>query len=69
MNPAACALAALLPVMLGPLPPAPETLTAKLCGGGTISIPLPARGGHDPAPCHPKGCHAGGERKRFDRKQ
>jgi len=54
------ALAALLPVMIGPLPAPPgPTLTMQLCNGGTITIPV---GGGKPAPerdCHPKGCHAG----------
>lgn len=53
------ALAALLPFMLGPLPAASAAITAKLCNGGTITIPL---GKDTPAQdnqCHPKGCHAG----------
>jgi len=54
------ALAALVPVMVGPLPSAPgRTLTMHLCNGGTITIPLDDG---TPAPdggCHPKGCHAG----------
>jgi hypothetical protein len=65
MNPLPLALAALLPVMIGPLPPPPgQTLTMQLCGGGTITIPV---GGDKPAPerdCHPKGCHAGTCRER-----
>lgn len=59
------ALAALVPVLVGPLPAAPATLTAKLCNGGTITIPL----GKDVPPpqddrCHPKACHAGTCRER-----
>lgn len=59
------ALAALVPVLVGPLPAAPATLTAKLCNGGTITIPLgkdgpPAQDDH----CHPKACHAGTCRER-----
>lgn len=53
------ALAALVPVMVGPLPAQGATITAKLCNGGTITIPV---GDGTPAPdrdCHPKGCHAG----------
>ena len=53
------ALAALVPVMIGPLPIARETITAKLCGGGTISIPLGKDAPEEDARCHPKGCHAG----------
>lgn len=60
MNLLPLALAALLPVMIGPLPAPPvRTLTLHLCKGGTITIPLddetPARN----RDCHPKGCHAG----------
>ncbi len=54
------ALAALVPVMIGPIPAEAKTITAMLCNGGTITIPLgrnapPA----DDSNCHPKGCHAG----------
>ena len=59
------ALAVLVPVMVGPLPAStasagPAALTARLCNGGTITIPL----GHHKSPadkgdCHPKACHAG----------
>lgn len=53
------ALGALMPVMVGPVPAEAVTITAKLCGGGTITIPVdgdtPAKDGD----CHPKGCHAG----------
>ena len=54
------ALAALVPVMIGPLPAQGETITAKLCGGGSITIPIGGnkQPGGDPA-CHIKGCHAG----------
>jgi hypothetical protein len=63
------ALAALVPVMVGPLPATGTTITAKLCGGGTITIPL----GDSHAPgsdgaCHPKGCHAGTCREREKRR-
>ncbi len=64
------ALAALVPAMLGPLPaPAgPDALTAHLCGGRTISIPLSRREAPSaPADCHPKGCHAGTCRERDER--
>jgi hypothetical protein len=54
------ALAALVPVLIGPLPAESTAITAQLCNGGTITIPLsdgdaPA----DDGPCHPKACHAG----------
>jgi hypothetical protein len=65
MNPLPLALAALLPVMVGPVSAPPgQTLTMQLCNGGTISIPV---GGDKPVPerdCHPKGCHAGTCRER-----
>jgi hypothetical protein len=69
MNPLPLALAALLPVMIGPLPPPPgQTLTMQLCNGGTITIPV---GSDKPAPerdCHPKGWHAGTCRERDEAK-
>jgi hypothetical protein len=46
--------------MLGPLPASAETITAKLCNGGTITIPVGGKDGPaDNGRCHPKGCHAG----------
>lgn len=53
------ALAVLVPVMIGPFPIARETITARLCGGGTIAIPLDDQAPADDGSCHPKGCHAG----------
>ena len=53
------AIAALSPLMIGPLPAQGASLTMGLCNGGTITIPLdqgPPAQGRD---CHPKGCHAG----------
>jgi hypothetical protein len=59
------AVAALVPVMLGPAPAEHTVMTATLCNGGTITIPLgddaPA---DDSRNCHPKGCHAGTCRER-----
>ena len=62
------ALAALIPVLVGPLPAPAGTITAQLCNGGTITIPLgdgnaPADGGND----HPQACHAGHCREREKR--
>jgi hypothetical protein len=56
---------ALVPVLVGPLPAQSATITAQLCNGGTITIPL----GKESAPadegqCHPKGCHAGACREK-----
>jgi len=63
----ALALAALVPVLIGPLPAQGATLTAKLCGGGEISIPL-GKGTPDKPDCHPKGCHAGTCREKTKRR-
>lgn len=67
-RPLCFALAALVPVMVGPLPAQAETITAKLCNGGTITIPVgdgaPAQDGN----CHPKGCHAGTCREKDKRR-
>ena len=53
------ALAALIPVMIGPLPVQSSAITAKLCNGGTITIPLGDGAPAQDENCHPKGCHAG----------
>jgi hypothetical protein len=63
------ALAALVPVMIGPLPAHSAVITAKLCNGGTITIPV---GDDAPPPerdCHPKGCHGGTCRERDEGKR
>jgi hypothetical protein len=62
------ALAALLPVMLGPLPAQSTAITAKLCNGGTITIPLGNDAPADDGQCHPKGCHAGSCREKAKRR-
>ncbi|QZD89240.1 hypothetical protein K3148_10450 [Qipengyuania aurantiaca] len=59
------ALCALLPLALGPLPAADTKITAKLCGGGFVEIPIKRKSPPDP-PCSAKACHAGSCRKRFD---
>lgn len=59
-------LVAFIPAMVGPLPAEQVTLTARICGGGTMAIPL---GQGEPAPdrrCDAKGCHAGTSRKKSD---
>ena len=58
-------LACLLPMAIGPLPASAQSLTAQLCGGGTITIPI-KRDRPELPECPMKGCHAGGCRKRFD---
>lgn len=60
MNLLPLALAALVPVMVGPLPAEPgRTLTMHLCNGGTITISLDDGAPAQDRSCHPKGCHAG----------
>lgn len=64
------ALGVLVPVMLGPAPAraGATALTARLCGGGTVTIPLgPRKAPLDDPGCHPKGCHAGTCRSREKR--
>ncbi len=53
------ALAALVPVMIGPMPTQSAAITAQLCNGGTITIPLGDGAPAQDRDCHPKGCHAG----------
>jgi hypothetical protein len=60
------ALAALVPVLVGPLPTESATLRGSICGGGDITIPL-GKGREDKPECHPKGCHAGTCRERSKR--
>ncbi|MEE4316441.1 hypothetical protein [Erythrobacter dokdonensis] len=62
------ALLTLAPVLTGPPPAESASITAKLCNGGTITIPI---GDDNPRPdqnCHPKGCHAGTCREKEKRK-
>lgn len=61
-------LAALLPLAVGPLPIPAQSITAQLCGGGSVTIPL-KRDAPEAPPCRMKGCHAGACRKRFDLRQ
>lgn len=66
MNLAAIAgLLALVPFSVGPLPEQAASITARLCSGGTVKIPVKRRQPPD-VPCLAKGCHAGSCRKRFD---
>lgn len=63
------ALAALVPVMIGPLPAHGTVITAKLCNGGTITIPVGDDTPQQDRDCHPKGCHAGTCRERDEQKR
>ena len=49
----------LIPVLIGPLPAQNTAITAKLCNGGTITIPVGDSAPAQDENCHPKGCHAG----------
>ena len=62
------ALAALIPVMVGPLPAQAATITARLCNGGTITIPLDDNAPAQDENCHLKGCHAGTCREKSKRR-
>jgi hypothetical protein len=63
------AFAALLPTAIGPLPQEQRTLSAGLCNGGAITIPLGDGDGMPARDCHLQGCHAGNCRERLDREQ
>lgn len=67
----ALALGVLVPVMIGPLPASAagsnRAITAQLCNGGTITIPLGKDAPADDGRCHPKGCHAGTCREKDER--
>lgn len=52
-------LAALMPMMTGPLPLEEKSLLIELCSGGQISIPLGEEDGTQDHPCDPQACHAG----------
>ena len=59
------ALSALVPVMIGPLPASGHSITAQLCNGGTIVIPIERDGDEEPErDCRFQACHAGTCRKR-----
>ena len=62
---ALAAIVGLMPLGVGPLPAEAQVLTAKLCNGGTIDIPIRREQPAD-QPCIAKGCHAGSCRKRID---
>ncbi|KWV92060.1 hypothetical protein [Erythrobacter sp. YT30] len=51
-------IAALVPLMTGPLPQEETALLVSLCGGGEISIPLSDDEGQG-RECDPQACHAG----------
>ncbi len=66
MNGLSLGIAALVPVLIGPLPVPQKTLEAKLCAGDTtitIRIPLDSDDQTPTDPCRKDGCHAGCSRK------
>lgn len=64
MRPELLALWALVPLFLGPAPAEGNALTARLCGGGTIDIPLDRDRDSGPEQACFKACHAPTCRKR-----
>ena len=64
------ALAALVPAMIGPHPISAHTITAQLCNGGTVTIPIERDKEQQPErDCRFQACHAGTCRKRDRRTQ
>ena len=65
--PSFLALVAMMPAAFGiqVVPVMEEAVTARLCNGGSIEIPL-GREPEDQRPCSVKACHAPTCRKRFD---
>lgn len=63
------ALLSILPLCLGTLPDRALDIEARLCGGGSVSIPIPQREAPPAPSCDIKGCHAACNRKRIDPSQ
>ena len=58
---------ALAPLMMGTVATPPHmsgAIIARLCNGGSITIPLGDGDKRPPPPCGAKACHAGCNRKR-----
>ncbi len=56
---------ALMPLITGPLPESSErSIVARLCNGGTITIPIEDDEQDPGTPCDMQACHAGTCRKR-----
>ena len=64
-GPVLAGILVLLPLAVGPLPQPARTITAKLCNGGAVEIPIDRKPARE-KPCTVKACHAGSCRKRFD---
>lgn len=59
---------ALVPAMVGPLQAEAHGLAVPLCGGGSVSLPVPGRDappGPAQGPCCAKGCQSDSRRKRL----
>ena len=63
------ALMAIVPMAIGPLPQEERTLTARLCNGGEITIPIGDKEDGNKRDCHSKACHVGSCREKFKRAQ
>jgi len=58
-------LIGLAPMMLGPLSSGGDSITAQLCNGGTVTIPIERDNEQQPErDCRFQACHAGTCRKR-----
>lgn len=67
MNPSILAIAALVPIAIGPLPSEERTLVMTLCDGGSITIPIGDDDPEGPRNCHQQACHAGSCREKNKR--
>ena len=68
MNGPVLGVLSLIPAIVGPLPDAPHSLTAKICSGAgnaVFQIPLPMRKSPLTAPCHAKGCNGSHKRRQL----
>lgn len=61
------AMLALIPFAIGPLPKEQQSITAALCNGGTMIIPLGDKERQPRGECLQKGCHAGSCREKTRR--
>ncbi len=66
MKPALIGMVAWVPMMIGTPSPQEKSISASLCNGGSIAIPLREEGNRDlPDQCPMKGCHSGACRKKL----
>lgn len=69
MKRAVLGLLACLPLALGSPPTSAQEITSKLCGGGTITLPIPGREPAEREDCPMKACHAGTCREQSGKRQ